>query len=177
MEAPGVTVVGCILEAASASSAAAGAAFFRGEVTGRSGCRLAADHTGQTTGEGPGSCAGEVGDTAGFSGNGASSHAALFEAAKALGRDEGFAQHIAAGMAHRDAQARHKAVDLLGYLEKGDGAEKPDEQVPPSPVPRGLAINSPNILVKSLRHQAFITSRKICPPSIRHQLLKMLEVL
>lgn len=30
--------------------------------------------------------------------------------------------------------------------------------------------------VNSRRHQAFITRRKICPPSIRHQDLKMFPV-
>ena len=86
--------------AAKAAEEAAGAAFFRGEVTGRSGCRFAADYTGQTTGEGPGSCAGGAGDTTRLARDRAAAHTALFEAAKAFGRDQSLAQHIAAGMAH-----------------------------------------------------------------------------
>ena len=34
----------------------------------------------------------------------------------------------------------------------------------------------PTMLTKSRRHHAFINSRKICPPNIRHQLLKMFAV-
>ena len=41
----------------------------------------------------------------------------------------------------------------------------------------GLAIKLPTMLVKRRRHQAFITSRNTWPPNIRHQDLKMLEVL
>ena len=40
----------------------------------------------------------------------------------------------------------------------------------------GLAINAPTMLTNSRRHHAFISSRKICPANIRHQLLKMLDV-
>ena len=39
-----------------------------------------------------------------------------------------------------------------------------------------MAINAPTMLVNSFRHQAFISSRKICPANIRHQLLKILDV-
>ena len=34
----------------------------------------------------------------------------------------------------------------------------------------------PTILVNSRRHQAFIINKKICPPSIRHQDLKISDV-
>ena len=47
---------------------------------------------------------------------------------------------------------------------------------PPSYNESGLAIKVPTILVNSRRHQAFISSRKNCPPSIRHQDLKMFPV-
>ena len=41
---------------------------------------------------------------------------------------------------------------------------------------RGFARNVPTMEVNSRRHQAFITSRKICQPTIRHQDLKMFPV-
>ena len=40
----------------------------------------------------------------------------------------------------------------------------------------GLAIKEPTMLVNRRRHQAFIISRKICPPSIRHQDFQMFDV-
>lgn len=41
---------------------------------------------------------------------------------------------------------------------------------------RGLAKKVPTIETKSRRHQAFIMSRKNCPPNIRHQELKIFDV-
>ena len=46
----------------------------------------------------------------------------------------------------------------------------------PLHIDSGFEINAPTMEVNRRRHQAFITSRKICPPSIRHQDLKILEV-
>ena len=40
----------------------------------------------------------------------------------------------------------------------------------------GFARKVPTMEVNNLKHQAFISNRKNCPPSIRHQLLKMLDV-
>ena len=40
----------------------------------------------------------------------------------------------------------------------------------------GFAMNAPTMLVNSRRHQAFMSRRNTCPPNIRHQDLKMLEV-
>lgn len=40
----------------------------------------------------------------------------------------------------------------------------------------GFAIKAPTMLTNSRKHHAFISSRKICPANIRHQLLKMLDV-
>ena len=40
----------------------------------------------------------------------------------------------------------------------------------------GLAIKEPTMLVNRRRHQAFIISRKICPPSIRHQDFQIFDV-
>ena len=40
----------------------------------------------------------------------------------------------------------------------------------------GFARKVPTMEVNSLKHQAFINNRKNCPPSIRHQLLKMFAV-
>ena len=37
-------------------------------------------------------------------------------------------------------------------------------------------MNAPTMLVNSRRHQAFMSRRNTCPPNIRHQDLKMLEV-
>ena len=36
----------------------------------------------------------------------------------------------------------------------------------------GFEMNVPTIVINSRRHHAFISSRNICPPNIRHQLLK-----
>ena len=40
----------------------------------------------------------------------------------------------------------------------------------------GFEMNVPTIVINSRRHQAFISSRNIWPPNIRHQLLKIFEV-
>ena len=142
-----------------------------------------------------------------------------------FGGDHRLRQHGAAGVAHIDAQAGHKAVDLLGRFEKADGAQKPDQHVPghgftadgiylrlhirltdrggrqreghrknyckhkdacksnalfrchsPCQIESGLERKAPTMLTKSRRHHAFIKKRKIWPPNIRHQLLKILEV-
>ena len=141
------------------------------------------------------------------------------------GRDQCLRQHGAAGVSHIDAQAGHKAVDLLSRFEKADGAQKPNQHVPghgftadsvhlclhigltdrggrqreghrknnrkhedtcklnalfrfhsPCQMESGLEMKEPTMLTKSRRHHAFIRSRKIWPPNIRHQLLKILEV-
>ena len=109
-----------------AEEPAFGTAAFFGQVARHTGSCLAADHPGETAGKGAGST--HRGSASGL----AAAHdirAALFESAKSAGGDHRFAQHAAAGMPDRDAEAGHKAVDLLADLEKGNGAEEPDEQI------------------------------------------------
>ena len=47
----------------------------------------------------------------------------------APGGNHDLGQHGAAGPAHIDAQSRHEAVDFLGYLEKSDCAQKPNQYI------------------------------------------------
>ena len=48
--------------------------------------------------------------------------------------------------------------------------------IPPGYSESGFEINAPTMLTNRRRHQAFIRSRNTCPPNIRHQLLKILDV-
>ena len=102
------------------------------------------------------------------------------------------------------AKAGQKAVDLLRHFQKGNGAQEPHQHVAgdgfllvditktrvsisrqfkknrflmDTPYrDKGFAINVPTMLVNSRRHQAFMSSRNTCPPSIRHHALKMFAV-
>ena len=56
----------------------------------------------------------------------------VFNGGNAPCRDHQLCDHGTARMPHVDAEASHEAVDFLAYLQKGYGAQEPDEQVPGS---------------------------------------------